>query len=288
VVESVQIPFRALAIILMLFVAVIGPINLLVLARLKKRLWILWTIPAISLFTSAIIFVFSLFGEGVTPHLRIEGITLLDQINQRASTLGLAAYYCPLTPSGGLRFGYDTELTMIRGQGRAENFLHAELDWSEAQHLSRGWLAARVPTCFRLRKSEPRRERLQLERNDRGQYLIVNGLGASIQLLRLADFSGREYGASNVTAGARILLNPLAATHIAASDQELLRDLYRHSTWGPVDAVWQRLATNSLLPGTYQARLSSSPFIEDGLSARAHARRQQVVVGMLSPREGAP
>lgn len=286
VVESVRIPFRALAIILMGFVVLIGPVNLWVLARLKKHLWILWSIPVISICASAVIFGFSLLGEGVTPHLRVEGITVLDQINQRASTLGLASYYCPLTPRGGLQFGYDTELTPPLGNNHGNQ--HADLDWSQAQHLSRGWLSARVPACFRLRKSEPRRERLQLERNDRGQRFVINGLGTSIDSLRLADFSGQEYSASNVAAGARCLLKPLARAASATPKPEAVPALNDSSLWGPSNAAWQTLATNSLSPGTYHALLSNSPFIEDGLSTRVYAQRAQVVVGLLSPREGAP
>ena len=74
-----------------------------------------------------------------------------------------------------------------------------EVDWTQAQQFRRGWVSARVPAHFHLRKSESRRERVQIE-NHAGQLEAVNGLGASIKSLWFADADGKIMG-GNIAAG---------------------------------------------------------------------------------------
>ncbi|MEJ0091569.1 MAG: hypothetical protein WDM80_17710 [Limisphaerales bacterium] len=99
-----KIPVRGIVIIMLAFVIIIGPVNIILLNRRKRRTWMLWTIPAISVVTTLIVFAYSLLREGITPDTRISGLTMLDQPNHVASTIGVTAFYCPLTPGGGLRF----------------------------------------------------------------------------------------------------------------------------------------------------------------------------------------
>jgi hypothetical protein len=290
VVANIKVPFRSMVIILLLFVIIIGPVNLIVLARYKRRIWSLWTIPLISFFTSGLVFAYSFLSEGVTPHTRREGFTLLDQINHRATTLGLSAFYCPLTPSQGLRFGYETELTPIltpvadrRGGGRGRT-----VDWSLSQHLSRGWVASRVPAFFRIRKSEPRRERIRLEKTKGGELMAVNGLGAAIKRLQLTDFSGRYFTATNVAAGQQCVLEPNKARPSSKEMQQLISDVYRLANWAPVDVHWEKFGGVAPSPGTYLAWLDDSPFLEPGLAGIAKEQKSTVVYGMLNPQEDGP
>jgi hypothetical protein len=67
VVENVAIPVRGIILVMLGFVLLIGPANLIVLSRLKRRIWMLWTIPAISLATCGLVFVYSFVREGFTP-----------------------------------------------------------------------------------------------------------------------------------------------------------------------------------------------------------------------------
>ena len=50
---------------------VIGPVNLIYLNRIKRRTWMLWTIPAISVATTLLVFAYSLLREGITPDARL-------------------------------------------------------------------------------------------------------------------------------------------------------------------------------------------------------------------------
>src|SRR6185369_17577401 len=154
-----------------------------------------------------VVFVYSYLREGITPDTRIAGLTVLDQANRRAATVGMTAFYCPLTPSQGLFFSSDTEATPLVEMWNYQNGTERDLDWTQAQHLGRGWVSARVPAHFHLRKSEIRRERLQVE-NLNGQLTVVNGLGAPIRSLWLADGAGQIYTATNIVAGQKANLSP--------------------------------------------------------------------------------
>ncbi|MGH7981503.1 MAG: hypothetical protein ACREE6_19155, partial [Limisphaerales bacterium] len=78
--RATKVPARGSVLAMFIFVLVIGPANLIVLSRLKRRIWVLWTIPVISVATTMLIFAYSLLREGITPDIRICGLTLLDQV----------------------------------------------------------------------------------------------------------------------------------------------------------------------------------------------------------------
>ena len=155
VVDSLKIPVRGIVIIMLAFVIIIGPVNIIYLNRRKRRIWMLWTIPAISFATTLLVFAYSLLREGITPDTRIAGLTVMDQTSHRAATIGGTAFYCPLTPSGGLHFDFETEATPLVQSGNGSG-TSREVDWTQSQHFQRGWVSARVPAYFHLRKSETR------------------------------------------------------------------------------------------------------------------------------------
>ena len=80
--------------------------------------------------TTLLVFAYSLLREGITPDTRIAGMTLLDQVNHRAATIGVAAFYCPLTPSSGLHFDFGTEASPLVTVGYGSGGSSREVDWS--------------------------------------------------------------------------------------------------------------------------------------------------------------
>ena len=206
VVEGLEVPVRGMYLLMLLFAVTIGPVNLMVLSRKKRGIWMLWTVPAFSLMTCLAVFVYATFAEGWERHARIEGLTLLNEKTHRATTIGWTAFYSALTPSDGLHFSYDTELTpqiaspLFGGTPRS-------VDWTRGQHLASGWMTARVPAHFMLRKSEVRRERVTVRRQSDNRLSVVNGLGAEIRQIWLADNDGAIYFGKDIPAGAEAELN---------------------------------------------------------------------------------
>ncbi|MGA2853693.1 MAG: hypothetical protein ABSE90_06155 [Verrucomicrobiota bacterium] len=284
IVENLKIPTRGIVIIMLAFVIIIGPVNIIYLNRRKRRTWMLWTIPAISFATTLLVFAYSLLREGITPDTRIVGLTLLDQTSHRAATIGGTAFYCPLTPSAGLHFDFETEAApLVRigyGSGTAR-----EVDWTQSQHLQRGWVSARVPAYFHLRKSEMRRERIQIV-NENGKLQIVNGLGAPIKSLWIADAHMNIYQANSIAAGQKTGLIPSKPTQ---QSQKI----------GPV-GLWHNIglatkadslndgAGNFLMENTYIAVLDGNPFIENALGRASSPKRTKssaIVFGIIESPE---
>jgi hypothetical protein len=199
--KGLGVPVRGLFLLILLFAVAIGPVNLIVLSRKKRRIWMLWTTPVISLITCLAVFGYATFAEGWTRHARIEGLTLLDERTHRATTIGWTAFYSSLTPGDGLHFDYETELTPqiastpLTGTPRT-------VDWTHDQHLASGWMTARVPAHFMLRKSEVRRDRITVRRGVSDSLSVVNGLGADISQFWLANRDGAIYSGTDIPAGA--------------------------------------------------------------------------------------
>ena len=290
VIADLQIPVRGLVAIMLLFILVVGPLNLFVLARTNRRIWALWTIPAISAVTCLLVFGWSLLSEGITPHARIEGVTLLDQHSHRATTLGATAFYAPLTPGDGLRFSYDTEATPVgfagelRGYGPRQDGSPVEVELTQVQHFRRGWVTARVPAHFQLRKSETRRERVQLERTG-GNLAVVNGLGANIETLWFADTNGVIRKAQNIVAGQKVALEPPDLNHRVTAPATGLHEFFKSATWDATRPPMVSDSPSCLRPNTYIAILADAPFLENALGGKTAVRTRSLVYGVLSPED---
>jgi hypothetical protein len=281
VVENLKIPVRGIVVIMLAFIIVIGPANIIILSRRNRRTWMLWTIPAISFATTLIVFAYSLVREGITPDTRITGVTVLDQINHHAATLGATAFYCPLTPSDGLRFEDETEVTPLVQVGNGSG-TSREVDWTQSQHFQHGWISARVPAHFHLRKSETRRERLQIV-NENGKFQVINGLGAPIKSLWVADADMNFYEAGNVAAGekAGLILSKQPPASEKSGAEGLSHDFGFAVT--RIDDL-NASADKYLLPNTFIAVLDGNPFIENALGSASSPKRTKsssVVFGIL-------
>ena len=233
VVDSLGIPVRGLYFLMLLFALTVGPVNLIVLSRKKRRIWMLWTTPVISLVTCLAVFAYATFSEGWKRHIRTEGLTILDEKTHRATTIGRTALYSALIPSEGLHFGYETELTPTP-QSMTTNTART-VDWTQDQHLASGWITARVPSDFMVRKSEVRRERITVRRGTDAGLRIVNGLGADISELWLADIDGTIYSGDDISAGEEAKLIPFERVRLEKPDENFLFEMSSASTYQALD-----------------------------------------------------
>lgn len=229
VVSKLGIPVRGLFMLMLIFAVAIGPANLIVLSRKKRRIWLLWTTPVISLVTCLAVFAYATFAEGWKRVGRTEGLTILDERVHRATTIGWTAFYSALTPNRGLRFGYETELTPQISGGNTNKVL--TIDWTHDQHLARGWVVARVPTHFMVRKSEMRRERVTVRRGANADLRIVNGLGADISQFWLADKDGTIYSTIDIPAGMEEEL--LSQPDLRIGGPNKSAEVFQFELWAP-------------------------------------------------------
>jgi hypothetical protein len=280
VVDNLNIPVRGMIVLMFGFVVLIGPVNLILLRWKRRRLLLFVTTPVLSLVTCTVLFGYAMFSEGISARYRLATLTLLDERQTRATSIGWLGYYSPLASRDVLRFSYQTELSPQFGSsgpyyGGVDEPVGLAVDWTEGQYLTGGWIRARMPVHFRVRKSERRRERLKIRRNADG-LAVVNGLGADAVRLTVADFDNRLYTVEDLAAGAEA---PLAARPGTPSGM-FLREAYTRN-WVRTIRHLAETPTSYLRPGTYVAVLDGNPFVEQGLAGATQRDCLTVVYGIM-------
>lgn len=285
VVESFGIPVRGLFMVMLIFAVVIGPVNMYLLGRTKRRIWLLWTVPVISLATCVAVFLYMYSVEGWFGHSRTEGFTVLDEARNRASSVGWTAFYSPLTPYDGLHFDQGTELSPQISDDREEwgpygrrrqQAKHRTVDWTNDQHLQTGWVSARLPMHFKFRRSEHRLERLVVNK-EAGGHTVTNGLKGRIKRLWVADEKGVIATAENISPGSTATLSKTATKAVGKLSE--LRDVF-HGDWANVVNAIPAAPEDTLRPGTYLAEMEGAPFLPSAL-AGARKREASLVFGIM-------
>jgi hypothetical protein len=281
VVEDRGVPVRGLFAAMLVFAILIGPVNINLLKRKKRRLWLLWTVPVFSLLTCAAVFGFMMLSEGLTGQVRAQGVTVLDEVSQRAASVSWLGVYSPITPGDGLHFGYDTEVTPQLRDDPRRHYREGSgrtIDWTGGQHFQSGWVKALVPAHFTVRSSEQRLERLAVRRESDGSLKAVNALKAPVVKLWLADAGGKIHTAENVPAGKEAALK--RSDLRAEGKEEALREAFA-GDWLTLSNSLPARPEEVLRPGTYLAVLDGAPFLEKGLRSAQPRPGQSVVFGIL-------
>jgi hypothetical protein len=261
-----KVPINLFLFTLLAFVLLAGPGAVIYAARTNRRIWLLAIVPAVSLAFSAVIFAAALLAEGVTPYVRRQAVTLLDQTRRQAATLGAVSVYAPTSLRRGLAFDRGTEVTPL-SYGRNQE--HKRIEWGREQLFAEGWVRPRMAAFFRLRRSEGRSERLVVTGREPGSVEVVNALGAPVRRLWLNDGHGGVYLAESLAPGEKRLL---AASPVSGKAQpdgiESFRAFYDSASpgWGLPTALTAALPPPG--PRTYVAILDGCPFLENPLRDR--------------------
>jgi hypothetical protein len=153
-------PIWSYLLLVSLFAVVIGPINYLLLDRVRRLYLLLITVPAGAVVVTLGLIVFAIVSDGVRMRMRARSFTELDQANGRAAMWSRQSYYAAIAPSQGLTFPDDaTVFPLVPQPGDRSLPQSALLEWDEGQHLRGGYLTSRTATQFviaRARKSDAR------------------------------------------------------------------------------------------------------------------------------------
>ncbi|HEX9986565.1 MAG TPA: hypothetical protein VGF69_25130 [Thermoanaerobaculia bacterium] len=264
------LPATSMFSIMLVFAIVAGPVNLFVLARRNKRIWLFWTVPLLAIVASVIIVASLLINEGWVRVQRSRTLTLLDENRGEAATFGWTGVYSTAAPER-IRFANTTQVQV------PDETETSEANWSEGQDLV-SWVRSRVPTYFVVRKSEARRERLTI-RTEGSNLTVVNGLGAPITRLLVATDDGTVYQTGKVPAGARA---PLERTVLRTDTRAVAPDgfMQRPETWPGTIERFSQNPRSALHPGMYVAVLDGSPFLETVVERPTKLMAETVVVGV--------
>jgi hypothetical protein len=296
-VERAHVPTRLMSLLLITYAIAIGPILLFVLSKKRRRIWILWIIPTVSLLICFTVGTWAYYREGIHGHARMRLLTVLDQRNDRATTHGLVGFYTPVTDGRGLRFSSSCILepqwepnynsydyygdysgSPIRGL--------QHMDWNSGQHLGRGWLQAKTPVHFQIWKVERRREELTFSNVTSRSIDVTNALGADIRELRIHLPDGTYAEAEQIAAGEKATLsrrsgssNPRSSISIDALGRSLI-----HSNESYLDSNFQTDQV-SLDPGSYIAIAEGHPMVDTAITKPKTDRGETILIGRFELEE---
>lgn len=289
--ERLALPVRGLLGLMLVFTLAIGPVNVLVLSKMKKRMWLLWTVPLLAVLFGGGVLGYSIVSEGVRPRARTVAVTVLDQTTRRAVTLGGTGYYAPLTPGDGLRYPLAAEVTPCLEDGYGyyggwgtDTGRPRRMDVTTDQHLSEGWIVARVPAHMVVRVPEVRRERLDIRPAEGGGLSVVNGLGRPIRRLIIADAEGLIYRFGAISPGASAVSGPGELRR--EGDLQTRSPLAEAVEMNPFYAAanlegmtFEGADTSSFPASTYLAVLDNDSFLEPGMDNLVSHEVRGVVIG---------
>lgn len=274
-------PVRLFLVLLIFYALLIGPALQYLLKRKRRRIWMLWIIPVTSIFLCAVVFVGSYLSEGFHGFANFRNITLLDQTSGRASTIGWASFYSPLSDGAGLRFSTVTVLQpQWAHQGRRNEERHeVSIDWTSDQHLTSGWLQAKTPISFRLWKAESRREKITIRKNESGKLTATNALGADAESLKLHMADGQWYTVKELPAGETRELKRTTEPKHDATLPTVKDFCLNPSNWLLRDHKTPEKDLVHIEPGTYQVMVDGHPFVNTAITNPAKDQGKTLVFG---------
>jgi hypothetical protein len=207
-------PVTMFLVLMTLFALAIGPLNLWLLSRKRRLYLMLVTVPVLSLATCLSLFVYAVVADGFGIKSRVRSVTYLDQGTASAVRMARIALYAGLSPSGGLKFDAATAVLPVWPNFTVNSPL--ELDWTDTQHLSGGWLPSRTTTQFLTIAHLAERGRINVGTPSGDTLRIENGLATELSQLLVVDDTGRQWFGRDIPAGAAGELAPQNDSDLAA------------------------------------------------------------------------
>lgn len=195
------VPVTMLTIGMGIFILLIGPVNYLILKKMRKEMLVLATIPAISaLFCIAVIIAITI-SEGWHSRGRANTITCLDQTTGKAVTHGTFIYYSPLYVRSPFLFKRN-ELVTLSSNGTIR------LDTTNEQLYAPSILVPREPLQISIASIDNVSEKLRVTLSSDGKTLeVVNGLGRPVsQLMILGSDGAAFYSKTSIPQGEKVIL----------------------------------------------------------------------------------
>ncbi len=265
-------PTTTYVLVLILFVLVAGPVNYLVLWRLKRPILLLVTAPAVSVTFIVFLLAATFLAHGVGLKQTLATFTFLDQVLGLQATTARYALFSALPPSA-LRIPHN-QLILPLGEG-----LQTSNRLAEDQALG-GLLPAITPESYLGAEVAPTRKRLAV-RTEGGHITVVNGLGVRINRLLLSR-RDTVYEASDIAAGAQAELTETRYPHDQMTAAPNLSNVIlgpRKRRFDSVSPTWAYTMPDR--GDCFAAIVATSPFWT-GLPGARITQQHHVVYGTYS------
>jgi hypothetical protein len=280
--EIESVSAKWLMILIYAFAFLIGPVNVYILHKIQRKIWVFVTVPVASAVCCLLIFGYYLIFESSTVILKQGAITILDERFNRAITHGGLAVFSSSSKPEGLKFDLDTEVIPLEERTHRNRGRGLSIILHNGQNFRDGWIRAKIPGYFHLRRVQTRRERIELQESN-GQKEILNGLGAEISKIFLMTNTGEILVANNVEAGSRSMLSDPGPIRPGGRKNNL-SDLFSKN-WYEKKQKIKSGAIKFLKPGMYVAILKGAPFLDNHNLSDADLQEESAVIGIMSQGE---
>jgi len=266
---GLDLPYRPLTLLLVLFAVLIGPVNFYVVRRMKKPALLLVSVPSIALLFSLGLFGYGALAQGLDVRAASEAFTLLDQRAHHSSSAEVRTIFAGLSPGPGLVPGPGASAWREISNGNWRDQVQCTIDFGANVVLGGNFMPVRTPTRQVLLTDRASRARVDV-RPDGDGWIVENALGVGIRTILLRDFDGKWFASTDpIRAGQKLRISAGSAPAARLDRTFVFAGLFDAET--------------SLLPlGSYSALLDSSPFSDDfGVEARQVDPSFHHVVGIL-------
>ncbi|MBP5468660.1 MAG: hypothetical protein J6Z11_05395, partial [Candidatus Riflebacteria bacterium] len=263
-----------LAVLVLIFALLLGPINLFVLHKYNMKLLVFLTVPVISMICCSILFLyFLLFEYGRLDYFR-QSFTILDENSNTSYTLGGGILVAGRNLNNELVFPLSSVVypSSMSWRDKALNISNKYIKLDKAQNFTYNWIKAKSPFSFTVTSIKQDRSRLEIKKSG-NELELLNGLGANIGLVYILSDDGKTlYLAKNIRAGA----NGKAELYKNLDYKRKTTDISypqlfsKYNDEKQVDGVLSDYALRTLKNGEYIAWLTKDPFLKQGLEYKAN------------------
>jgi len=270
-IPGIDVPFRPLTVLLVLFAILVGPVNLIFVRRSKRPALLLLTIPAIALVFSVGLIAYGALAQGLDVRVASQSRGVLDQRSHHGSSHERRITFAGLAWGGGLRPGpgvvvqRDTDVSSDWSQMR-----EYRAAYGEALELEGAWLPVRNPTPHYVSVDRAARGRVDVKRGADG-WTVTNGLSSPIRRLLLRDAEGAVHAFEG----------PIAPGRTATAEADGPEDADMES-FGGKDLLSHPVQDDGFLPrGTWLARVEASPLLDPCGVEYDEVASDHLVLGIL-------
>ncbi len=282
-------PVLAFLLVMLVFALLVGPVNFLMLRRLRRPLLALVTVPALGLGTTVVMLGYGLFHDGFGARGVVRSWTLLDQDRHECVAIGARTLFAGLSP-GSLSMGPDVLLLAPRAFQRAER--RSADRWRldvDTGILDGGVLPSRTTTPLLSAQQGVARQRLRARFvGEQELHLLVDGGVQPQGEVVLRDPDGAYW------VGTSPVLRRVAADEADAALQRLRRaagtlELTERDGGQrivSIDGLVARgMGANGLRPGSYATRVGKAPWLDEHGLRVDYDAQQHFVFGRLAAQD---
>lgn len=282
-----QVPRGGFIVLSIVLALIIGPINLLVLRRRKKLAWFYLTAPLLSFSGVLLIGGYLVFRDGWTVKANEMAVLLHEQETGRGAIYQARGVFAPVSPSEGLQYATDVAVIPFQKQvyRRYKSTIERSVDWTNAQHLTGGWVRSR--SLDGVLSVSPISVRLGIEvtPNPDGTYTATNGLTGTVTHLYVKTAKGVLRAPHSVEPGEKVVLIKvnMSSGNDWVDTTSMSREMGGHiSSY----AVWEGIGLFSMMKDLPQAavfaRVEHVPHLDDGGMACEMISTKYAYVGLLT------